>query len=57
MENKAIRNRFIIMLYYGGYLTILNLKGNMVILGPPNLTVYQNILKFFNNLGPLIALN
>ena len=46
------------MLYYGGYLTIKGLKsGNIVVLGPPNLTVYKNILTMFNNVKPLIALN
>ena len=45
------------MLYYGGYLTIKKIDGENVTLGPPNLTVYQNILKFFNNLDPLITLN
>lgn len=46
------------MLYYGGYLTIKGLNaGNIVVLGPPNLTVYKNILKMFNNVGPLITLN
>ena len=46
------------MLYYGGYLTIKNLVGeSTVVLGPPNLTVYQNLLTMFNNVHHFIALN
>ena len=46
------------MMYYGGYLTIKGLKdSSIVVLGPPNLTVYKNILKLFNNATPLITLN
>ena len=49
--------RFTSALYYGGYLTIKNIFENEVALGPPNRTVYMNLIQKFKNIDPFSKLN